>query len=219
METGWQLPVLGNITFRLVPAGTTPAAAMATPPASSNASVVLAVQGVQPGTIDMQLSINATHLQRASDAIRQPVQAVIAAAANDTLPPGAMPVPVAGVNLLYVPPLRSGSGAALAAAAGNFSWFAASGQLAVGGFTANPGLRIQMTFVQLAPDLTRMINTTQLLNGSWSSTQQAYVLGFRCPSQAAYQAFLNFTHTVAGYTTLQVRWDYVDAVVAYQSCK
>jgi hypothetical protein len=203
MEMSWQLPVLGNITFRLVPAGTTPAMAMASP-ASSNTSVMLAVPGVQLNTIDMQLSVNATHLQRASDATRQPVQAVIAASVNDTLPPGAMPVPVAGINLLLVPPLRSGSGAALAAAAGNFSWFAAAGQLAFAGFTANPGPRLQMTFVQLAADLTPVVNTTQLLNGSWSSSQQAYVLGFRCPSRGAYQATLNFTHTVNG-TTLQVR--------------
>lgn len=196
----WTLPILGQLSFQLVRAGTAPQVT----PTNSSAQAQLLVDSVMLGLVDVDNSLNATHLQRYAEAGRSPVQAVINASVNDTSPPGTIPVPVGGVNLLYIPALRSGSTAAGLVAVGNYSWFATPGQVGGSGFVRNPGLNLTMLLVQLAANGSALSATQQTLNGSWSSSQQAYLVGFKCGTSALYRAQLQLAHS-NGSATLQVR--------------
>jgi hypothetical protein len=200
VEYPWTLPVLGRLSFQLVAAGTGPSVT----PTNSSAQVQLLVDNVSSGQVDVDGSLNATHLQRHAEAGRTPIQAVVDASVNDTSPPGSIPVPVGGVNVMYIPVLRAGSTAAGLVAAGNYSWFTTPSQVRGSGFVRNPGLNVTLRLVQLAGDGSALPATQQVLNGSWSSSQQAYLVGFKCGASALYSAQLQLAHSSAS-ATLQVR--------------
>jgi hypothetical protein len=196
----WQLATQGTTLFLLVPAGTSPASldlsAAVAAGNSSSRGVVIRVAGVLPEAVALQQSLAAAQLQRAADAAPQFLPVTISAGiADGILPMAAVPVPVRGINQVVIPALRSGSAAADAAAASNWTWFAAAGRLGSQGFFQDPGLTTTLTLVQLAADnMTPEVNgTQQVLSGNWSSTQQGYVLAFRCPVVATYRLDLNLT--------------------------
>jgi hypothetical protein len=207
-----QLNTQGVTLFLLVPAGT-PAASLDLSAAvaagnSSNSSVVIKVAGVLPDAVALQQSVAAAQMQRAADAAAQFLPVLISAGYADNVEPmGAIAVPVKGVNQMVIPALRSNSAAANAAATSNWTWFAAAGRLGLQGFVQDPGMTATLTLVQLAADnVTPAVNgTQQVLSGNWSSSQQGYVLAFRCPVVATYSLDLNLTATYSNGTITQVR--------------
>jgi hypothetical protein len=208
----WQLATQGVTLFLVVPAGT-PLASLNLSAAvaagnSSNRGVVLRVAGVLPGAVALQQSIEASQMQRAADAGGQFLPVLMSAGSADGVQPlGAIAVPVRGINRVVIPALRSGSSAAHAAATSNWTGFAAAGRLGSQGFVQDPGLTAALTLVQLAADgVTPAVNgTQQVLSGNWSSSQQGYVLAFRCPVAAAYWLELSLTAMHSNNSISQVR--------------
>ena len=188
----WQLPILGNITFQLVVRG------VSVPPATSANSTggvaTVFVSRILQGFIDLPLSVSASHLQRDSEAVRQPLQMV--ASPGD----GAIPVPVGAMNMLYLPVLRAKSTAANAALLENYLWFVRPGVQGLpdlSGFVRDPLLNATLTVSPLLSNGTVDTVLSAVYQGVWSSSNSSYTLGFRCPKAGLYLAYINLTHTGA----------------------